>query len=616
MINSFLETQKDKKIKYNQFVSETKRRHTQKTDPVKEIDKLTSMQNEIEDYKKNINKMKGIFKTKNEQYIISFNLMKSSLENEISNLQTELKEKNNTIKMNEDTIQTYQCDINNTKDIVDNTKQLLANISKLTQEINDLEINYKCKIETLEKNNNQLTNDNKQLNLSILKKEKELLLEKNKLENYISDNQTKTTELITQFTKQIEFYKNKLYNIEKQNEILNKNILELSSTYDTKCSEFKSIDSELRQLKSTYNKLFKQHEEAKLEKYNLSNEVLELSTKQQELLSLTNNYSKTIHQQKSTIAYQKEIIHKINENFDNTIIFKQTPTVYLTYQYNYFNNSRVTGLGDFIRACFYLLQLSDKYLVNVDFIINNHPLKKYINYFSEKPTLSPEISNSIAFFKEENHVYNTDLYNRIFYAYKDIDPSVLFFIRQTRSFLGNKYIYLTNHPNETHISYLHKERIKEILMPSAEITQLVDKTLHSMNLVKHKFRIVHVRLDDDSFNNINTPTTSIINYIVSYIKIILVENKDDVFLISNNNVIKTALLSKLPSVKTIFHDVAHVSQDCNDDIMLINTLKEFYIMSNSNYIHGFSIYDHGTGFSKWCATTYDIPYVCQSLKNI
>jgi hypothetical protein len=38
-------------------------------------------------------------------------------------------------------------------------------------------------------------------------------------------------------------------------------------------------------------------------------------------------------------------------------------------------------------------------------------------------------------------------------------------------------------------------------------------------------------------------------------------------------------------------------------------------MTYSKYIYSFSVYDHGSGFSKWCATTYNIPYICYSLQK-
>jgi hypothetical protein len=51
----------------------------------------------------------------------------------------------------------------------------------------------------------------------------------------------------------------------------------------------------------------------------------------------------------------------------------------------------------------------------------------------------------------------------------------------------------------------------------------------------------------------------------------------------------------------------------NDINSLKNTLIDFYLMSQSKQIISFSVYQHGSGFSKWCAVTYEIPYVCYSI---
>ena len=65
----------------------------------------------------------------------------------------------------------------------------------------------------------------------------------------------------------------------------------------------------------------------------------------------------------------------------------------------------------------------------------------------------------------------------------------------------------------------------------------------------------------------------------------------------------------------MFHEITHTADmSITNDTNLINTLKEFYIMSFSSHIYSFSVYDHGSGFSKWCSVAYNIPYVCFSLK--
>ena len=42
-----------------------------------------------------------------------------------------------------------------------------------------------------------------------------------------------------------------------------------------------------------------------------------------------------------------------------------------------------------------------------------------------------------------------------------------------------------------------------------------------------------------------------------------------------------------------------------------NTLLDFYLLSLASAILSYSHYEHGSGFSYWCAKTFDIPYTCK-----
>jgi hypothetical protein len=49
------------------------------------------------------------------------------------------------------------------------------------------------------------------------------------------------------------------------------------------------------------------------------------------------------------------------------------------YQETYNNNKKATGLGDFIRGSIYLIQFCNKYNINYDIDISNHPISNYLN---------------------------------------------------------------------------------------------------------------------------------------------------------------------------------------------------------------------------------------------
>lgn len=321
--------------------------------------------------------------------------------------------------------------------------------------------------------------------------------------------------------------------------------------------------------------------------------------------NIINNYKHITQEQHSQKSFQEN-------KFDNHHL-----TINHVYQYEYKDNIKVTGFGDFIRGCYYILQISDKYNLKINFHIFNHPLKTYLEYFSKKEDISQEISNEIHFFNNTNYnsLYTeTNNFKIINYKYINIDNILLEFITNTTTYNQNKYIYLINHPNEQNIKEQHKEKMRELLKPTAELFNIVENTMQNMNLIKHNFIIIHIRLNDDCFNtkhlNItNKDLFNIINFIIH-----LKKTENDILLLTNNNHIKSIIIHKYPYIKTVFHDITHIA-NINTNNNIINTLKEFYIMSYAKSIYSFSVYEHGSGFSKWCSVTYDIPYKCFFLKN-
>jgi hypothetical protein len=304
---------------------------------------------------------------------------------------------------------------------------------------------------------------------------------------------------------------------------------------------------------------------------------------------------------------QSNIISPVRSNIINTLI-KQ---INFVYQYNYSNN-QVSGFGDFIRGCFYSLQFSEKYNIKLEFHINEHPIKNYLSYFENKPSLQESISQNIPFFKILNYIYSKNN-NIVTYEYKDDDDILINYINSLEIYDGNVYLYIHKHPNEAFIKKLHKEKMIEILQPNEYLKNKTISSMNNLNLNKGKFKVIHIRYEDDvDFKNISVKkNNNRMDYILYIIKSIILKTNDDIFLISNKKFIKTQLIKQIPNIKTIFNDTTHVAcRETNNEDSLTNTLQDFFIMSNSNYIYSFSVYEHGTGFSKWCATTYDIPYIC------
>lgn len=319
---------------------------------------------------------------------------------------------------------------------------------------------------------------------------------------------------------------------------------------------------------------------------------------------------------RNNVTLKKNLNNPDDNNNKSIINYKELPnkTICFVYQYKYKNEKPVTGIGDFIRGIYFILQFSQKFNINTIININKHSIKNYLEYFINKPDLDDNISNNIPFLEIINAIYNKNN-NIINYTYLDIDNQLLAIINKLSFYNNPIYLYLINHPNEKLISQIDKQKVQEILKPNTYITTLVNKAINNLNLTKHNFITIHIRTNDDCFSNKTSIYNKQLNYIIQNIKLIYEKYKLDIFILSSDNRIKKNIIQFIPYVKCIFNDIGHTCDIQLDNEKIEHTLKEFYIMSYSKYIYSFSVYDHGSGFSKWCAITFNIPYKCFFLNN-
>ncbi len=281
------------------------------------------------------------------------------------------------------------------------------------------------------------------------------------------------------------------------------------------------------------------------------------------------------------------------------------------YQYEFKQNIRSTGFGDFVRGIYFMLQFSDKYNISVHFHINNHIIKEYLSYFAFKPNIE-NIYNEVEFFTQDNCIYtnNNSVLN---YKYTNVDLSFSEFLTSLNVIENNIYFYCVNHPNKILITKTHKDIVKDILKPIGYIDYITNKYLSSLQLIKHKFITIHIRNNDDFFKNEHDFTLDKkIEKIVNHIQMINLKYKTDILLLSSDNTIKTLIRDKIPEIKCMLYPLTHTCEN-NDKTGIENAVRDFYVMSYSQFIYCFSVYQHGSGFSQWCAMTYDIPYTCCEL---
>jgi len=299
---------------------------------------------------------------------------------------------------------------------------------------------------------------------------------------------------------------------------------------------------------------------------------------------------------------------KNNKIIDNLTFNKIIKKINNVYKQNY-NNKFVTGFGDFIRGCYFILEFSQKYDVSYNITIL-HPINNYLK--NKTNTIPDYISKNIEYCEYINYsndincIYNsntTNLYKKLFE-----------YFNKQQIYDENIFIYTVCYPT-IQIIEENKNYIRNLIEPNDELKLIIENYLKNINLIKKKFKIIHIRSGDNFLNNNekylkNDYKLKIITEISKIIRI-----KSNFLLIADNILVKKLILAKFPFIKMYFNEITHLGENSklNDD-NIKNTLIDFYIMSYSNSIFSISSYDHGSGFSRWCAVTYDIPYNCIQIK--
>ena len=288
------------------------------------------------------------------------------------------------------------------------------------------------------------------------------------------------------------------------------------------------------------------------------------------------------------------------------------------YQDIYLNNTKPTGLGDFIRGCYFLLEFCEKYNYSFNVIIN-HPiaffLEKFYRNFLINKNLNMNLFSKIPIFLKNNweksildtSSYIVDTVTNI--SVLDEFVNYLYDIKQS----GNLFIYNTMFPYNK-VKEEHKNIIRNFFEPNQEMKQYVLDILNSIGFQKNNYSVIHIRSGDKYLNNDNKLfSIKYLNNIVYEISLLVnTSNGRNFLLVADNNEVKLLINEKFPNIKTFFKQITHLGGGNNLERENIkNTMLDFYIFSYANSIYSFTCYPHGSGFSYWCAKTYNIPYKCK-----
>jgi hypothetical protein len=288
------------------------------------------------------------------------------------------------------------------------------------------------------------------------------------------------------------------------------------------------------------------------------------------------------------------------------------------YQSKYeYGKENGTGLGDFLRGCYFILEFCETYNFESRIIFNNciskflliktHDLERFDNVLQG---ISIYRNNNFReFVIESNGIIKDPLKDN-----KNIMPGFVDYVVKLPQYNRNIFMYCISFPiNE--IPEKNKEHMRKFLEPTNEMKLIINQTLEHLNITSKQYIVIHIRAGDSYLKEENdTFTNRYIHTLVNNIKNDV--NRDNNYvLMADTNDVKKFIQKYFPNFKTLMNPITHFGEGVVlEEEKVKNTLTDFYLLSHSKSIFSYSAYKHGSGFSYWCAKTFNIPYVCKYVK--
>ena len=293
------------------------------------------------------------------------------------------------------------------------------------------------------------------------------------------------------------------------------------------------------------------------------------------------------------------------------------------YQEIYKDKTKPTGFGDFIRGCYYLLQFCYRNKFEHKIFIYS-PIAQFLINHCENYNIHKKSNQGFLFgipmFVKNNWVSCVLDSDNFIIGCKKTTQTQEAFIRylchDVKVFSNNIFTYNIMFPEEEEITKNDINHIKTMLQPTGEMSEYVDLTLGLLRLEKNKYNVIHIRSGDKFLcDDSKIFATNYIKKIVAEVFLIFnTENNSicEYLLVADNNEIKVILMEIYPNIKSVLLDITHLGVGSIYEIQKVkNSMLDFYLLADSCAIHSLTSYPHGSGFSYWCAKTYNIPYSCK-----
>ena len=256
-------------------------------------------------------------------------------------------------------------------------------------------------------------------------------------------------------------------------------------------------------------------------------------------------------------------------------------------------------------------------LCNLNYnIVINHPVSRFLKN-NERLVFPDQLLSSIRICKKNNcEDPQPDQFRRIQPIFNEqINSDFVSYLCNDVPVIQNAaFIYNIIYPYHK-ISQDHKLIMQKILLPTDEMESIVSENLLKFGIKEKEYCVLHIRNDDYTTNNWGSPISK--NYMARLCGDIneIVKYNEHILLISNNLHLKRILHLLYPTFKMTFNEPTHLNENIKENL-IVNTMLDFYLMSRSYLICCLTTYVHGSGFSQWCAETYNIKYDCKYCNNL
>ena len=261
-----------------------------------------------------------------------------------------------------------------------------------------------------------------------------------------------------------------------------------------------------------------------------------------------------------------------------------------TYQLENKTRGNSFGLGDFIRGSFCLLQICNKYGLKFDIDVSNHPMSNYVEGHIKNPNINYNEIESL-FDTTQDRIKDYKLFMQIFKK------------KNTETYYTCSNGFLPFEIKQSEIEF-----IKNRFLPNELMKTLIDEEMNALNLISKQFFVIHIRSGDNYLVKNNILLQSWAEKIFAMLNPILNNKTNKYLILSDSNQLKE-LFKKYDNCVVQIKPITHLGEHLQlKDEEVKNTMLDFYLMSHSKYIYAITVYEHGTGFSKWCSVVYNIPY--------